>query len=204
MHKVSVFNPLDKQNLGESIVGALLASPAKSLKGIAQFNGAGVYAIYYQGSHACYKPLSDFNKSNKEHPIYVGKAIPRGGRRGAFLDASRESEALFKRLKEHKDSIEAVGSLDINDFTFKCLVVDDVWISLGETLVIQRYEPLWNHVVEGFGNHDPGAGRYNGKRSPWDELHPGRTWAARCQPAALNIEQIEQKIGEYMTRKFPT
>jgi hypothetical protein len=202
MHKVSVFNPLDKQNLGESIVGALLASPARPLKDITRFNGAGVYAIYYHGSLACYKPLSDFNKNGPEYPIYVGKAIPKGGRRGAILDASLESKALFERLKEHKDSIETVKSLDINDFTFKCLVVDDVWISLGETLVIQKYEPLWNQVVEGFGNHDPGGGRYNGKRPPWDEFHPGRVWAARCQAAAFNKAQIQQKIAEYMARKF--
>ena len=34
---------------------------------------------------------------------------------------------------------------------------------------------LWNSLVDGFGNHDPGAGRYKGLRPRWDVLHPGRS-----------------------------
>lgn len=77
-------------------------------------------------------------------------------------------------------------------------MVDDVWISLGETLVIQRFQPLWNHVVEGFGNNDPGSKRYEGKRPLWDELHPGRPWARRCKPPKHDRQQILAMVSNYM------
>jgi hypothetical protein len=48
-----------------------------------------------------------------------------------------------------------------------------------EAAMIRKYRPLWNTVVDGFGNHDPGAGRYNQARSEWDIIHPGRVWASR-------------------------
>ena len=56
---------------------------------------------------------------------------------------------------------------------------------------------MWNTIVDGFGNHDPVVGRYGGKRPPWDELHPGRPWAKKCQPAKLTFEQISAAIGDY-------
>jgi len=198
MDNEPIFNPLAKRNLGKSIVDALLESPALPLSKIDDFPGAGVYAIYYRGAFPNYKPLSLLNQREPAHPIYVGKAVPKGGRKGASMDASLDSTALSKRLLEHKASIECVESLRIKDFTYRCLVVDDIWISLGETLVIQRFQPLWNQVVDGFGNHDPGAGRYGGMRPPWDELHPGRTWAARCQPPKLTRKEILKMVDDYM------
>jgi hypothetical protein len=84
--------------------------------------------------------------------------------------------------------------LKIEDFSYHCIVVDDIWIGLGEALIIQRYKPLWNQVVDGFGNHDPGAGRYGGRRPLWDELHPGRDWAMRCKPAVKNRDAILQAV----------
>ncbi|MDP1588401.1 MAG: Eco29kI family restriction endonuclease [Prosthecobacter sp.] len=198
MSNEPVFNPLDKRNLGNSVVEALLESPELPLNEAAFFPGAGVYAIYYKGSFPHYKPLSEWNKKEGRFPIYVGKAIPKGGRKGVSTDASLDSTALSKRLLEHKASIECVESLDILDFTYRSLVVDDIWITLGEALVIQRFQPLWNQVVEGFGNHDPGSGRYEGMRPLWDELHPGRSWAARCKCPKLTQSQIFEAVAEYM------
>jgi len=40
---------------------------------------------------------------------------------------------------------------------------------------------LWNIVLDGFGNHEPGSGRYNQQRSAWDIIHPGRQWAEKLQ-----------------------
>lgn len=198
MENESVFNPLAKRNLGKSVVDALLESPALPLANVGNFPGAGVYAIYYSGSFSSYKPLSALNKKSAEYPIYVGKAIPKGGRKGTSTDASLDSTALSKRLQEHKASIEAVDSLCVEDFSYRSLVVDDIWIALGETLIIQRFQPLWNQVVDGFGNHDPGAGRYGGMRPSWDELHPGRSWATKCQPPKLTKKQIIEAVDAYM------
>jgi hypothetical protein len=200
MDNESVFNPLAKRNLGKSVVEALLDSAASPLSDVGNFSGAGVYAIYYSGAFPSYQLLSALNQNEAVYPIYVGKAIPKGGRKGTSTDASLDSTALSKRLQEHKASIEAVGSLRIEDFSYRSLVVDDLWIALGETLVIQRFQPLWNQAVDGFGNHDPGGGRYGGMRPSWDELHPGRSWATKCRPPKLSKKQIIEVVEVYMAK----
>jgi hypothetical protein len=198
MEPEPIFNPLAKRNLGKSVVEALLESAEMPLKDVTSFAGAGIYAIYYRGDFPEYRPLSAINKSEGVIPIYVGKAIPKGGRKGHSIDASLDSTALAKRLIEHKSSIEEVESLRIEDFSYRSLVVDDIWISLGETLVIQKFQPLWNQVIDGFGNHDPGSGRYGGMRPLWDELHLGRAWAARCQAPKMARDEIHKAIQNYM------
>jgi hypothetical protein len=192
------YNPLDKHNLGKSVVDALLKKAAEPLGDVATFTGAGVYAIYYRGDFPAYQKLAKLNQKAASYPIYVGKAVPKGGRKGASLDASQDSDALSKRLQEHAASITATKTLKLDDFLCRYLVVDDIWISLGEALLIQKHQPLWNQVVEGFGNHDPGGGRYEGKRPLWDELHPGRAWAARCQPPKLSTAELLALIADYM------
>jgi hypothetical protein len=193
-----LFNPLDKRNLGKSVVDALLTATEKPLSSVENFAGAGVYAIYYRGDFSHYGPLSALNKQSGNFPIYIGKAIPKGGRKGTSLDASRDSVALSNRLQEHAASIVAVPSLAIHDFSYRFLIVDDIWITLGEAFLIQKFQPLWNQVVEGFGNHDPGAGRYTGKRPLWDELHPGRRWASKCQPTKITVEVLLARVESYM------
>lgn len=142
--------------------------------------------------------MAERNRKGGILPIYVGKAIPKGGRKGASINASMDSSALSKRLSEHAASIQQVPTLDIADFTCRFLTVDDIWISLGETLLLQRFRPLWNQVVEGFGNHDPGGGRYQGMRPLWDELHPGRPWAIKCSPQKLNVSALLESVADYM------
>ncbi len=73
---------------------------------------------------------------------------------------------LYHRLREHAASIQQVSNLSLDDFLCQYLVVDDIWISLGESLLIEKFSPIWNTILVGFGNHDPGKGRYNQQRSP--------------------------------------
>ncbi|WP_218119560.1 Eco29kI family restriction endonuclease [Roseospirillum parvum] len=73
--------------------------------------------------------------------------------------------------------------------------MDDIWIPLGESLLISRFVPLWNKWVDGFGNHDPGGGRYNQERSRWDVLHPGRPWATKCKERKEALAQIETDVA---------
>lgn len=193
-----MFNPLDKTNLGKSVVDALLEEPSRLLYNLSSFKGAGIYAIYYHGDYEPYAPLSRINKKAAAHPIYVGKAIPSGGRKGLSADASAHSSALYNRLSEHADSLRCAQSLDISHFSCRHLVVDDIWIPLAENLLIQRYRPLWNLVVEGFGNHDPGSGRYGGQRPLWDVIHPGRLWADKCAPAKYTTEDISGMILSHL------
>ena len=196
--KVIPFNPLDKHNLGESVAMAMLRQPVVSMKDIPTFSGAGVYAIYYVGDFPCYEPVSRRNESDSfEMPIYVGKAVPAGARKGGELNAS-PGKVLFKRLSEHCKSIEQVRNLRIEDFFCRYLVVDDIWIPLGESLLIARFSPVWNKLVDGFGNHNPGKGRHAGLRPRWDVLHPGRSWADSCKERPESAEEICREVRVYL------
>lgn len=191
------FNPLDKLNLGKSVVEALLVLPAQSIASITPFDGAGIYAIYYHGGFEPYRAIAEANESPTATPIYVGKAVPPGSRKGASLSVSTTGPWLFNRIAEHRESIRAASNLDAADFSVRYLVVDDIWIPLGEALLISTFNPLWNSLIDGFGNHDPGAGRYNGLRPLWDVLHPGRHWAEKCRERAESREEIGRRIIDH-------
>jgi len=200
------YNPLDKRNLGRSVAEALLERNLVTLPSSEsrdRFVGAGVYAIYYFGVNSPfppYKQLADHNNQNEDLiPIYVGKAIPEGARMaGVGLDAPAGT-ALFNRLRQHGNSIRAAANLDLNDFKCRFLLVDDIWIPLGESLLIQRFRPIWNVLVDGFGNHDPGSGRSNQQRSAWDTIHSGRDWAERLpNPNQATSEEIMRQIERFL------
>ncbi len=151
----------------------------------------GLYAIYYSGEFHPYRHVATTQPPAEDsNPIYVGKAIPMGGRKGGFAFDAGTGHALYNRLKDHLESVRAAGNLGSHDFSYRALVVDDIWIPLGENLLINRYQPIWNAKIDGFGNHDPGQGRAAQKKSPWDELHPGRKWAEKLAPAILSAEEI--------------
>jgi hypothetical protein len=196
------YNPLEKRRLAESIVRELLGLEAHPLPPGTRFPGAGIYTIYYRGDFELYRPLSGLNAREWRHPIYVGSvgsASSPGGRKGCeFSDELPRTRALFNRLAQHAETIAQAKNLDIGDFRCRYLVVDEIWVRLAESLLISNFRPLWNVVVDGFGNHDPGAGRHQGKRPSWDTLHPGRAWAERLQPGALSVEEIKRRVSAYM------
>ncbi|MFD2257247.1 Eco29kI family restriction endonuclease [Luteolibacter algae] len=194
------YNPLEKENLGKSVADSLTNQMLVPLGSVESFEGAGIYVIYYTGSFAPYAQLGEWNSgaNGPMIPIYIGKAVPTGGRKGlADPEISAKGKKLFKRLEEHRKSIEETSNLDIADFCCRYLVVDDVWIPLGESLLIQRHRPIWNSLIDGFGNHTPGKGRFAGARPSWDTLHPGRHWAEKCAPSRLSEEQILHHIEQY-------
>ena len=193
------YNPLDKINLGISVADAMLRQPVSPLPPAEPFLGAGIYAIYYTGPFEAYEAVAARNRRNRYGwPIYVGKAVPAGARKGGFGLGLKPGRDLYKRLREHAESVEEAENLDLADFRCRFLVVDDIWIPLGESLLIQRFSPVWNKVVDGYGNHDPGKGRYNQQRSPWDVVHPGREWATRCAENKRSRENILASVGEFI------
>jgi hypothetical protein len=196
------FNPLEKQQLGNSVADALLKSTPHPMDRLSPFYGAGVYALYYSGQFKAYSRLAAQSTETTPVaiPIYVGKAVPAGGRKGTSMEVDpKRTTSLYKRLSEHAESIRAASNLSILDFSCRYLVVDDIWIPLGESLLIAKFSPLWNNVVDGFGNHDPGGGRYNGLRPRWDTLHPGRAWAAKCKPRKELAHAIEVDVMTYLS-----
>lgn len=196
--KVIPFNPLDKKNLGASVAEALLTKEIHPLGGLSGFEGAGIYAIYYTGKFKAYGPMSRLNRADRFlWPIYVGKAVPASARMGANLKLTA-GKVLHNRLKEHAESVKAAENLDVKDFHCRFLVVDDIRIPLGESLIIARFTPVWNSLIDGFGNHNPGRGRHAGMRPRWDVLHPGRAWAMNLTERPETQSQIAQDAATYL------
>lgn len=172
------YNPLDYDNLTQDCVRELLTRGPETLPLAREFIGSGVYALFYTGDFPFYAPV---RSNDATRPIYVGKAVPAGGRKGITDPSARPSRSLHNRLGEHAASIQAATNLRLEHFLCRYLVVEPLWIVMAEGFLIRHYQPLWNVCLEGFGNHDPGKGRHQGEISWWDALHPGRAWAARLR-----------------------
>ena len=187
------FNPLDKRNLGESVAAALLKRPAGPLPPSNLFPGAGIYALYYIGDFGPYQSLAERNREDRyQLPIYVGKAVPPGARKGGFGLGTAPGNAIFSRLREHARSIQQTRNLKVQDFFCRYVISDDIWIPLGESLLIEQFQPLWNVLIEGFGIHTPGAGRKKQVQSKWDTLHPGRALAHDLPPNPQSTGELER------------
>jgi hypothetical protein len=168
------------------------------------FLGRGVYAIYYTGSNPVYARYAELNRTSYDYPIYVGKAVPKGWRQSRISDdAGNQSRELFSRLREHHNNIRLAPSLKAEHFMCRFVIFEDTgsdMISTVEAALIKLNRPLWNAVVDGFGNHDPGKGRYEQARSDWDVIHPGRRWAEKCKGVHKTKAVILAKIKSHLAR----
>ena len=55
-------------------------------------------------------------------------------------------------------------NLDLKDFHCRFMILENAacdMIGTIEAALIRCYTPVWNSSIDGFGNHDPGKGRYN-------------------------------------------
>lgn len=173
-------------------------TPVHTLPPPEQFKGAGVYAIYYIGSNPLYKQYADWNRLSYNAPIYVGKAVPKGWRQARNSDNTLK---LFHRLKEHGRSIAVVSDLNPSDFMCRFVIFESAgsdMIGTIEAALIKLHKPLWNSCVDGFGNHDPGKGRYEQAKSDWDVLHSGRVWADRLNGIPNSYESILENINTHL------
>lgn len=149
-----------------------------------------------------YKRYAELNRLAYDYPIYVGKAVPKGWRQARSSDSilSRSRE-LITRLREHSRSISLGAELSLDDFTCRFVIFEDEgsdMISTIEAALIKLNRPLWNTAVDGFGNHDPGRGRYEQAKSDWDVVHEGRAWAAKCNGAHADRNAIISKIALHL------
>jgi hypothetical protein len=194
------YNPLAKINLGRSVAEALLLQAIAPLAQTETLIGAGVYAIYYTGEFAAYEPVAAKNRGGLfGQPIYVGKAVPKGARKGGLTFDASTGRGLRDRLRKHARSITEASNLELGDFQFRSIVVDDIWIPLGENMLIEQFQPIWNRVIDGFGNNDPGMRRATQFRSPWDVLHPGRPAAVKLADGGTTPEIIVARLNAYFS-----
>lgn len=186
MTTINPYNPLDLEALGLSLIRELERRPAEPLGDMTSFVGSGIYALYYIGSDDPYAELGAFNvKHECALPIYIGRAKEPGARQGLNPFEPVTQPLLWSRINQHRRSIEDAKNLDAEDFRVSALVCMPIWIPLAEAVAIRRYRPLWNSQLQGFGIHAPGSGRSGQERSQWDELHPGRGFAANLRPNQL-------------------
>ena len=178
-------------------------TPVHSLELPERFSGAGVYSLYYTGGFRFYSKYAQLNRLQYEYPIYIGKAVPRGWRQARTTDVPNgTARELYSRLGEHSRNIGAGTGLAIDDFSCRFVIFEgdgSDMIGTIEASLIKLFKPLWNTVLDGFGNHTPGAGRFNQAKSDWDVIHPGREWADKCMGTPNNeseiIENMKQHLG---------
>ena len=159
--------------------------------------GTGVYALYYTGQNPLYQRYAELNRLSYDYPIYIGKAVPRGWRQARASDNPlNQSRELIGRLREHSRSIILGAELLLEDFMCRFVIFEEEgsdMISTIEAALIKLNRPLWNTAVDGFGNHDPGSGRYEQAKSDWDVIHEGRAWANKCNGAHTEKSVIISK-----------
>lgn len=166
-----------------------------------RFQGPGIYAIYYTGDFPAYRVIAEQNRKGRFNlPIYVGEAVPEGSRKGGLVSNPKPTFKLFSRLREHARSIEQAENLRVEDFLFRYLLVEDIWIPLGEALMIDTFTPVWNKVIDGFGIHTPRGNRPQ-TTSAWDTLHPGRPFVKKVKLLLnpKNQAQLTKEVREYLT-----
>jgi len=158
----------------------------------APFYGSGVYAIYYVGrGEKAYKPLSA-----TETPIYVGKSTPENANAETVEE---QGQALYKRLKEHAKNIGKT-KLDLTDFEYRAAPIQTGMQGAVEEFMIRLFRPIWNKEMKicfGIGKHGDSASTRRNKRSPWDTMHPGRSWADATVEDQMSRTEIETKISAH-------
>jgi hypothetical protein len=196
-YRLHIFHSPRFQSVVDEAMEFFNKTPVHELPPPVSFAGTGVYALYYLGSFDWYARIAHRNQETPSQPIYVGKAVPPGWRTAR----SQETDApvLYRRLQEHSRSIQQATNLETAHFQYRFMILGGIESDLivpVEAELIRRHVPLWNSVIDGFGNHDPGSGRYNQAKSEWDVLHPGRPWAERLTGESPHREEIIAKVGQ--------
>jgi hypothetical protein len=177
-------------------------TPVQSLPPPESFVGAGVYTLYYIGKKGLYGKYGELNRLAYNHPIYVGKAVPRGWRQARHSEtAVARARELYSRLSEHARSVSSVKNLNVSDFMCRFVIFEtesSAMIGTIEAALIKLHHPLWNSTLDGFGIHTPGEGRFKQAKSNWDVIHPGRKFAAKC----TGVSAAEGKILERIDAHF--
>lgn len=199
-----VYSSPDFEEIIKDTVRFFNGTPVYELTLPEKFHGTGVYGIYCIARTGMYSQFHQINRIAFNLPIYVGKAVPRGWRQAReSLNYDIKSYELYGRLRQHSRSIIQGAGIEISDFRCRFMILEDDesdLIGTVEAALIRMYKPLWNSVVDGFGNHDPGKGRYNQAKSDWDVYHPGRTWADKCLGPSSNFSDVNNRIIKYMEK----
>ncbi len=180
-------------------------SPVHPLPLQDKFSGTGVYALYYTGKYEAYERYAELNRLEYKYPIYVGKAVPKGWRKSCISHdtTSKPSFELHSRIREHSRNIDQVARIGIDEFFCRFVIFEaegSDMVGTVESTLIKLNAPLWNSVLDGFGNHTPGVGHFNQAKSDWDVIHTGRPWADKCTGTPREHNEILDRIGSHLSR----
>lgn len=196
-YRLHVFHSPQFRSVVDEAIAFFNETPVHRLPPPGSFAGTGVYALYYLGTFELYAAIARLNREAQSRPIYVGKAVPPGWRTARLQET--EASIIHRRLQEHARSIQQATNLEIGDFRCRFMILGGIESDLivpVEAALIRKYSPLWNSVIDGFGNHDPGSGRYNQAKSEWDVLHPGRPWAEKLTGKPPDLDEVIGRVRE--------
>lgn len=196
-----VYTSPDFEEIVKDTIRFFNGTPVYSVPAPERFHGTGVYAIYCVAKSGAYKDFHEINRTSFDIPIYVGKAVPKGWRQGRAGSSASVSHELHNRIREHGKSIELGDSLKSSDFLCRFMILENKesdLIGTVEAALIRKYRPIWNTLLDGFGNHDPGSGRYQQAKSDWDVCHPGRAWAEKCKGTPNSKSSLLASISQFM------
>ena len=131
--------------------------------------------------------------------MWAKRCRPVGDKVGKW--ESKKNNKLYERLLQHSKSIQAVKNLETKDFVCRFMIFEgasEAMIAPVEAALIAKYRPLWNSVIDGFGNHNPGSKRFSGMVTQWDILHPGRKWAEKMTGERPDIKMLQRRVKDYM------
>ena len=81
-------------------------------------------------------------------------------------------------------------------------MTEEVFIPLCEELLINRYQPIWNEVIKGFGPKVVGKERTTQQISMWDLLHPGRHGrGAAPNKKYKSAADVRKKLEEFFSKR---
>lgn len=200
-----VYSSPDFEEIIKDTIRFFNGTPVYELPPHERFHGTGVYAIYCIARRGSYSKFHQINRTSFRLPIYVGKAVPRGWRQARNLtNRDTKTYELIGRLREHSQSIAQGSGIELDEFRCRFMILESQeadLIGTVEAALIRMYRPLWNTVVDGFGNHDPGKGRYNQAKSDWDVYHTGRKWAEKCLGTPSSFTDVDTGVAAYLNSR---
>ena len=106
------YDPLTWENLMAGLVAHFERQPRMSLTAVDTVRGPGIYVLFYNGTYSAYAPISGTLK-----PIYAGKAVPEGARKGTVK--KNAGQTALTTLNTDPLLLFRSGLLWLNDF---CLI----------------------------------------------------------------------------------
>ena len=92
-----------------------------------------------------------------------------------------------------KNQINRIRSMSFHLFHS----IEDSFIGLAESILVSIFDPLWNRILDGFGNNPTGSPRSPQGVSKWDQFHPGRRRGLGA--SRIDMAVISQRVTDYFT-----